>query len=500
MSSFDQPTSPASQGVPFVRQRIARGLSAIVLVNALLVGWLYWAEAAGALLLILPLVTALLAWGLYRWATQPLETLKRISEVLNQAKRGNTHVRITHTQGLGEFGKAAWEVNDFLDIVEAYFKDVSTCFQRAAQEDFGRYAFVAGMPGEIAKSMQGINQSLDAMKAAAEFSRRNRLNSELHQMNSGSLLKNLAGNQNDLVAVAQTMDHVMELAAQNERSAQASQATVRTMAADFSAMRARMQESGATAQALGEATTTIQQTVRLISEIAEQTNLLALNAAIEAARAGEMGRGFAVVADEVRKLAERTRVATTEIGKIIATLAERVAAMVEQTEALGGEVQTLGERVGNFASQFDAVAQSAQATMAALAQAKDLAFASLVKLDHVIYMQRGYVAVEKGGEGDEAQAVRVDHHNCRLGKWYETGHGKAAFSQLPAYAQLEGPHRKVHEGVHHALAAAHKDWLHDTAALDEIVAAMRTAEEGSREVIRLIGEMMQQKYPAPLKP
>ncbi len=495
MAHFFQGTSPASQGIPFVRQRIAWGLATIVVVNVVLTGWLYWLNSIVGLL-ILPTITALLGWGLYRWSTGPLDTLRRMSETLQAAKQGNTHVRITHTKGLGEFGKVAWELNDFLDIVEAYFKDVSTCFKRAAQEDFERMAFVEGIPGELRHSVAGINQALAAMKAAAEFSRRNRLLSELHYLNSGSLLKNLAGNQNDLVAVAQRMDKVLELAASNEQGAQQSRTAVRTMASDFDMMRNRMTETGQTAQALGEATGTIQQTVGLISEIAEQTNLLALNAAIEAARAGEMGRGFAVVADEVRKLAERTRVATTEIGKIISTLSERVAAMVEHTQALGGEVQTLGERVGSFASQFDAVAQSAQQTMAALNQAKDLAFASLTKLDHVIYMQRGYVAVEKGGEGDEAQAVQVDHHNCRLGKWYEAGHGKAMFSGLPAYAQLEAPHRKVHEGVHRAVAAAHKDWMHDATALDEIVTAMRSAEEGSREVIRLIGEMVQQKYPA----
>jgi methyl-accepting chemotaxis protein len=82
-------------------------------------------------------------------------------------------------------------------------------------------------------------------------------------------------------------------------------------------------QSAADAQASGKAVADtvlamkqIVEKVRIIEEIARQTNLLALNAAIEAARAGEHGKGFAVVASEVRKLAERSQMASGEIGQL----------------------------------------------------------------------------------------------------------------------------------------------------------------------------------------
>jgi methyl-accepting chemotaxis protein len=496
MNTLYEATSAVSRRIPFVRDRIRTGLVLITLLTLAAAFYAYLHLEGGVVSFLLPVCVAALSVMLYRLSVQPLEVLIRMTEVLAKAKQGYLSSRITLTRGLGEFGKVAWELNDFLDVVEVYFKDVSTCFARASREDFGREALVDGMPGEFARSMVNINAALAAMRDAAEFSRRNRLMSELHHLNTGKLLGNLAGNQSDLVQVAEAMDGVLALADQNVQGASRSQATVRELADALETINARMAATAETAHKLGEASRTIHQTVQLISEIAEQTNLLALNAAIEAARAGEMGRGFAVVADEVRKLAERTHTATEEIGRIIADLSAQVDTMVNQTLDLGEQARTISAQVSGFEAQFDAVADSARQTIQALTRAKDLAFASLVKLDHVIYMQRGYVAVEKGGKGEEASAVAVDHHNCRLGKWYETGQGKQMFSHLPAYAALEGPHRSVHAGVHAALAAAGKDWLHDDQALDAIVAAMREAEQGSSGVIALIGEMVKQKHAA----
>jgi methyl-accepting chemotaxis protein len=74
--------------------------------------------------------------------------------------------------------------------------------------------------------------------------------------------------------------------------------------------------------------------------------LLALNAAIEAARAGEHGKGFAVVADEVRKLAERSSLATKEIGGLIKGIQKTVAEAVTAMDEGGKEVEN-GVRLAN---------------------------------------------------------------------------------------------------------------------------------------------------------
>jgi hypothetical protein len=96
--------------------------------------------------------------------------------------------------------------------------------------------------------------------------------------------------------------------------------------------------------ALGDASASIGDVIKVITSIADQTNLLALNATIEAARAGEIGKGFAVVAGEVKELARETAEATKRVS-------EQVSALQTTAESVATGISTTSETI----SQMDAV-------------------------------------------------------------------------------------------------------------------------------------------------
>jgi methyl-accepting chemotaxis protein len=130
----------------------------------------------------------------------------------------------------------------------------------------------------------------------------------------------------------------------------------------------KVQEMGARSEEIGKIVQTIQ-------DIATQTNLLSLNAAIEAARAREEGKGFAVVAEEIRKLAERSTLATKEIGGLVggiqSTVSEAVLAMDEGTRQVELGV-TSANQAGIALNEILSAAQAVnmQANLASEASAK----------------------------------------------------------------------------------------------------------------------------------
>lgn len=432
------------------------------------------------------------AYVKYQHAVQVVE---KMHSVLKSSREGQLHERVTQTQGLGEIGKAAWELNDFLDLVEAYFKEVNTCFGLVSEGVYYRKALSHGLPGQFANSLDKINHAIKAMEENVQFIRKNELASRIHSMNASKLLVSLKLGQEDLVGISSEMDQVETIAVANREAAAHSLNEVEHISSALNTMNGQVQQLAHAADSLGKESAAIDSAVNIIAEIADQTNLLALNAAIEAARAGESGRGFAVVADEVRKLAERTKSATAEINAIIENFRGHVGKMVSETATASEVTARVHGQMSDFQGRFAEFSQAAENTIRRVSKTKDWSFGSLVKMDHIIYMQNAYRAVElcKTDDCEEAKAVKSDHKNCRLGKWYLDA-GKAAFGKTPAYASLDAPHSKVHSSVHRALQLALQDWVMDDAVRKELVQQLEAAENASSQVVQLVSDMVKEKH------
>jgi methyl-accepting chemotaxis protein len=481
--------SQTSRHSPFLNQKFIICCAVFVALNLLLAGWQIFTLGFSWPLMLVPCIS--IAFSLYAIAhsKRPIATLNQMAHVILACREGDLHQRITHTAGLGEIGKVAWELNEFIDLVETYFKEINTCFGMVAEHKFYRRALAVGLPGEFATSLSHINQAITAMEENTRYVLRNRLSSSLHALNTSNLLTNLHGNQSDLNVVAAEIESVAAIAERNRDNAHDSRQEVDQLSNSLAHINGRMQSMAEAAEALGNASGSIGQAVRIIAEIAEQTNLLALNAAIEAARAGEVGRGFAVVADEVRALAHRTKQATGEISGIIGDFREHVGVMVEQTLSTGQQSAQVSAQVDAFRGRFSEFASSSQSTIEQLSRAKDLSFASLVKMDHIMFMQNAYVRVEGG-------TAQLEGNGNSPFDWYQNGTGQSLFGRTKAYRDLERPQAEVHQAVARAMDLVAQDWESNELVHNGIVTAFNSAENASREVIRQIGNMVEEKHRA----
>ncbi len=484
-----------SRGVPFLRSRakwivIAWNLLLLstLVLTAVFIEATWW--------LIAPAILGL-ALSTYSLKTNSyaVEALERINTTLTKANTGDFSTRITSVAGLGEVGKVAWELNDLLDRVESYFKEVDACFSYVAEGRYDRKALYKGMPGRLRKSLSQINISLEKMEEGAKFLASNQLKSELHNLNTTHLIENLKRNQADLVKISEEMEQVESIAATNGEAATNSQGTVEDMSISLESISKNIANVSDVTKALEDDSEKVSESLSIITDIADQTSLLALNAAIEAARAGEQGRGFAVVADEVKALSNRTKEAAIEVTETINSFSERVKEMVQQAEVSSQATEEISERVQHFREQFTDIARSADDTQRYVSYAKDRTFGSLAKADHVIYKQNGYIALDDSQDRNtEITAVARTHTECRLGKWYYEGVGAENFQGTKAYSKIEQPHAAVHSAVHKAVSMRDENWRKNPEIRENIVANMRHAEEESYKILQYIDDMIDERH------
>lgn len=413
-----------------------------------------------------------------RSITNALEGFTKTMEISAQGKfeKIDSH-EAPHT----ELGKMGASMNTLIMQIETFIKEINLSITNASKGDYSREISDVGMAGEFVNGIANVRNSIYSMQEQEMKKRQDQFNSQVSTL-SISVTETLTVVQDDLQENINKLKDVTQATKGTAELSTNSSQKISDIVSDLDNLTEQVGINNDSINNLTRQADEITSVIELITDIADQTNLLALNAAIEAARAGEHGRGFAVVADEVRKLAERTHKATGEIAVSIKSLQQDMSDIQTSAEAMTEIVSTSAQEINGFDDTLQELSNNANNIVTSSYMMENSIFVVLAKIDHILYKSRAYTSLLL----NEHALSEVNHHNCRLGKWYDE-EGKRRFSDAPSFARIETPHKIVHTNANKNLSyvTEHKDNTYLDHS-EEIIENFKGMEQASEELFVLL--------------
>jgi methyl-accepting chemotaxis protein len=408
-------------------------LRALVLVAVILcvISLILLLTQSSALKIALILLSIYLVFVLimisYLTANYKKEILKT-NEVLKKVANGNLYYRITNIdESNTNLAMISWSINNLLDQVEAFSRDISSSLKGIASGNMTRKMFPSGLHGDFVRVSKEINSALEVIAVAQskdEFIQNMIVTLNAYTKGDYRAKIDLEGMQEDIIQLAQGINKlgaslnelsyinyenglilqqgsnqltknvsVLTKAANSQagsleetsvaldeitKSMQNSNQDTLKMASYAQELTQSANEGGKLAQntmismdEINEEVNLINESISVIDQIAFQTNILSLNAAVEAATAGEAGKGFAVVAQEVRNLATRSAQAAQEIKHLVENATQKAQTGKEIANNMIEGYSKLNTNIDLTMNLLDGVTQASKEQEKAITQIND---------------------------------------------------------------------------------------------------------------------------------